>query len=105
MSAGGEVQVFDSGRISLVGTPYLYGAGINLAQGVSNLSRLSLVSTWEALEMASLHPARLLAQERRLGTLNRGKLANLIQYSWTDTGIQVHRTVLHGKVVYDKTSC
>jgi N-acetylglucosamine-6-phosphate deacetylase len=99
-AAGGEVEVAANGRISLAGTPYLAGAGAHLGQGVSNLVRMGVASRRDALRMASLHPARLLARDDRMGTLEAGKLANLIQYSWTDEGIRVHRTVVGGQVVF-----
>ncbi len=100
-AAGGAVEVAASGRISLAGTPYLAGAGAHLAQGVSNLVRMGVASRQDALRMASYHPARLLARDHRMGTLEAGKLANLIQFSWTEAGIRVHRTVLGGQVVFD----
>ena len=37
------------------------------------------VSVEEAIRMASLHPARLLGMEDRLGSIGVGKLANLIE--------------------------
>ncbi len=51
--------------------------------------------------MASLHPARLLSREGELGTLEPGKKANIIVFEWTETGIQVHQTVVEGQVVSD----
>ena len=101
-SAGGDVEVAANGRISLAGTPYLSGAGVHLGRGVSNLVRMGVASRRDALRMASLNPARLLGQEDRMGTLEPGKLANLIQFSWTDDdGIRVHRTLVGGQVVFD----
>ena len=100
-AAGGAVEVAANGRISLAGTPYLAGAGAHLVQGVSNLVRMGVASRQDALRMASLHPARLLARDDRMGTLEAGKLANLIQFSWPEDGIRVHRTVLGGQVVFD----
>ena len=100
-AAGGEVEVAANGRISLAGTPYLAGAGAHLAQGVFNLVRMGVASRRDALRMASLNPARLLSLDDRLGALEPGKLANLIQFSWTGDGIRVHRTVVAGQVVFD----
>ena len=100
-AAGGAVDVAANGRISLAGTPYLAGAGAHLGQGVSNLARMGVGSRGDALRMASLNPARLLARDHRMGTLEAGKLANLIQFSWTEDGIRIHRTVLGGQVVFD----
>lgn len=100
-AAGGEVEVAANGRISLAGTPYLAGAGDHLGQGVSNLVRMGVSTRRDALRMASLNPARLLSLDDRMGALEPGKLANLIQFSWTGDGIRVHRTVVGGQVVFD----
>lgn len=100
-AAGGEVEVAANGRISLAGTPYLAGAGDHLGQGVSNLVRMGVATCRDALRMASLNPARLLSLDDRTGTLEPGKLAHLIQFSWTEEGIRVHRTVVGGQVVFD----
>ena len=100
-AAGGAVEVAADGRISLAGTPYLAGAGVHLAQGVFNLVQMGVASRRDALRMASLNPARLLARDDRMGVLEAGKAANLIQFSWTEDGIRVHRTVVGGQVVFD----
>ena len=100
-AAGGEMEVAANGRISLAGTPYLAGAGSHLGQGVSNLVRMGVSSRRDALRMASLNPARLLSLDDRMGALESGRLASLIQFSWTDEGIRVHRTVVGGQVVFD----
>ena len=100
-AAGGAVEVAADGRISLAGTPYLAGAGVHLAQGVFNLVQIGVASHRDALRMASLNPARLLARDDRMGALEAGKVANLIQFSWTEDGIRVHRTVVSGQVVFD----
>lgn len=100
-AAGGEVEVAGNGRISLAGTPYLAGAGDHLGQGVSNLVRMGVATRRDALRMASLNPARLLSLDDRMGALEPGMLANLIQFSWTGDGILVHRTVVGGQVVFD----
>jgi len=103
-AAGGEVEVDANGRISLAGTPYLAGAGAHLAQGVFNLVRMGVASRRDALRMASLNPARLLSVDDRMGALEAGKPASLIQFSWTDQGICVHRTMVAGQVVFDDGS-
>ena len=100
-AAGGEVEVGADGRISLAGTPYLAGAGAHLAQGVFNLVRMGVASRRDALRMASLNPARFLSPDDRTGALDAGKLANLIQFCWTEEGIRVRRTVVGGQVVFD----
>ena len=95
------IEVGPEGRISLAGTPYLFGAGASIDQGVANVVRFAGISLPEAVHMASLHPAQLMSREGELGTLEPGKKANIIRFEWTETGIQIHQTVVEGQVVFD----
>ncbi len=95
------ILVESGGRISLAGTPYLYGAGVSLQQGVANVVRFAGTSLPEAIHMASLHPTRLLSREGELGTLEPGKKANIMRFEWTETRIQIHQTMVEGQVVFD----
>ena len=95
------IEVGPEGRISLAGTPYLFGAGASIDQGVANVVRFAGISLPEAVHMASLHPAQLMSREGELGTLESGKKANIIRFEWTETGIQIHQTVVEGQVVFD----
>ena len=95
------VEVGPEGRISLAGTPYFFGAGASIDQGVANVVRFAGTPLSEAIHMASLHPAQLLSKEGELGTLEPGKKANIIRFEWTETGIQIQQTVVGGQVVFD----
>ena len=99
------VEVGSGGRISLAGTPYLFGAGASLEQGVGNVVRFAGTSLGEAIHMASLHPTRLLSREGELGTLEPGKKANIIRFEWTEMDIQIRQTVVEGQVVFDAGCC
>ncbi len=57
---GQELEVESSGRIGVVGTPYLAGSGTFLDTCVEHLSRVTGVSPSEAITMASVNPRRLL---------------------------------------------
>ena len=94
------VEVSREGKIALAGTPYLFGAGASIAEGVANVMRFCGISAADAIHMASLNPARLLSREEELGTLEPGKKANLILFDWPDSGIRIHQTVVEGEVVY-----
>ncbi len=95
------IEVGSEGRISLAGTPYLFGAGASLVQAVANVVRFAGTSLSEAIHMASLHPTQLLSRAGELGTLEPGRKANIIRFEWTETGIQIHQTVVEGEVVFD----
>lgn len=95
------IEVDGDGRISLAGTPYLFGAGAALHQAVDNVVRFAGVTLSDAIHMASLHPAQLLERGNELGTLEPGKKANLIQFEWDDTGIGVCQTFVDGELVFE----
>ncbi|MBD3174837.1 MAG: N-acetylglucosamine-6-phosphate deacetylase [Armatimonadia bacterium] len=62
--AGQEIDLLESGRVNLAGTPYLAGSGLSLPDGVARchgLTGLPLVDCWA---MASLNPLRLLGFRR-----------------------------------------
>jgi N-acetylglucosamine-6-phosphate deacetylase len=53
----------------------------------------------EALPMASLNPARAMGLGHRLGSLAKGRDANLV---WLDDDLQVQGTMVNGKWIYRK---
>ena len=53
-----EVELAPSGRLSLVGTPYLAGAALPLIDGVANLRRFADVSLADAVEASVPTPGR-----------------------------------------------
>ena len=72
----------------------LAGADITMAQAVRNAIRLMGVSTEDALRMASLHPARFLRLDHRLGRIQAGWQADLVLL---DADMQVAGTWVAGQ--------
>ena len=62
---GQDVLIRDGGAF-LKGTPYLYGAWANLAQGIERATAAGVVTPAEAIKLASTNPARLLRMENSL---------------------------------------
>lgn len=62
---GGEVELHDSGRLTLRGTPYLAGSASSLADGVANAVGAAGVAVADAWAMASTTPAGLLGLDDR----------------------------------------
>ncbi len=65
VSEGLDVLIRDGGAF-LKGTPYLYGAWANLAQGVERATAAGVVTPAEAIRLASTNPARLLRMDDSL---------------------------------------
>jgi N-acetylglucosamine-6-phosphate deacetylase len=55
-----EVDLSTSGRVSLVGTPFLAGSAVTLPEAIGNAVRFAAVPLTEAVDMASTIPAEYL---------------------------------------------
>ena len=77
----GGWEVLATGKVVVVGTPYLAGSAVPLLQGVSNLARL--VGLDAALAAATVNPARL------LGMAAPTIEANHIRYRVSGVGIEL----------------
>jgi N-acetylglucosamine-6-phosphate deacetylase len=53
----------------------------------------------EAIQMATLNPAKVLGIDDRVGSLEQGKLANLVVL---DENMNVYTTIVKGKIVFKK---
>jgi N-acetylglucosamine-6-phosphate deacetylase len=97
-----QVEVSESGRVSLPGTPYLAGSVLEMHTAVANAVRFAGVTLAEALQMASLHPARAIGIEDQYGVIAEGRRADLILFDWNeDEGdIQIVATIVDGEVGY-----
>jgi N-acetylglucosamine-6-phosphate deacetylase len=92
---GHEVTVRD-GRATLEdGT--LAGSTANLNQCVENAMREMGVPLKDAIQMATLNPARAMGLVDRLGTVEEGKDASLIVI---DENVDVFLSMVKGKIVY-----
>jgi hypothetical protein len=75
----------------------LAGSALTMIQAVRNAVRFGTIPLHEAVHMASLNPARLINEAHRLGSLEAGKLADLVVF---DQSFRVTMTVVGGKIVY-----
>lgn len=98
-----EVEVLPNRRCSLLGTPYLAGSVIDVRTGVGNAVKFAGVGAAQAVQMATLNPARLLGLEQRLGRIAAGQEASMTVCRWQPhvSEIEVLLTVVAGQVVYE----
>lgn len=101
-TAGRTVEVSETGRISLVGTPYLAGSCLEMYRGVANLVRFSDLTLTQALTVSATNPARLLGLGDRVGQVAVGQRADLIVFDWEEETcrLTVRQTIAGGEVVY-----
>jgi N-acetylglucosamine-6-phosphate deacetylase len=94
----GDSQIEVAGsRAVLRGTDTLAGGVTPLISIVKNTVEWCGLSLPDGIKMATLNPARVLGLEDRLGSLNEGKLANLVVF---DREFNVKRTILKGRQVF-----
>ena len=102
---GGEVELFPSGRLELVGTPYLAGSVTALPTCIANAVRFAGATPSEAVRMVTANPSRLLGLPMSVGreSLRTGVAANLTMYGRSEVSgdVEVVRTVIDGIVVYE----
>ena len=102
---GAAVELDDSGRLALQGTPFLAGAVAPLPVCVANATRSAGATQAEAVRMVTANPARLLGLAAMAGhdSLRVGMTANMTMFSQaTHAGdIEIERTIVAGRVVHD----
>ncbi|MDH4219141.1 MAG: N-acetylglucosamine-6-phosphate deacetylase [Candidatus Aminicenantes bacterium] len=84
-------------RATMKNTDVLAGSVLSLNQAVKNMIDWTGISVNQAINMASLNPARVLGLEEEIGSIQTGKMANLTIF---DKEFVVLETVLRGKTVF-----
>jgi len=97
-----DVELTAERRVNLVGTPYLAGSALSLAEGVGNAVRFTGITLAQALALATTTPAALLGIAAAWGELAPGRAADLMLFSW-DEGeqvVQLKALLAQGTVVW-----
>ena len=94
---GGDVEVSDSGKITVAGTPYLAGSGHTLVEILGRVPGATGLNLGQVLALATERPAALLGEEAALAP---GTRADLILFDWTpdEARIALREVVLDGEV-------
>ncbi|WP_284639294.1 N-acetylglucosamine-6-phosphate deacetylase [Paenibacillus silviterrae] len=74
----------------------LAGSRLTMDQAVRNLMNHASVGLVDAFRMASLNPAKVIHQDEQIGSIDKGKLANLLI---VDNEIHVKQIIFHGRPV------
>jgi len=94
---GGQAIVVKEGAVRLPdGT--LAGSALTLDQAVRNIVEFTVASLPEAIQMATLTPARSIGVSNRKGSLEPGKDADIV---FLDDDLNVLQTMVGGEVVYE----
>ena len=95
---GGAVELSADGRLGQVGTPFLAGAALGLADGVARATGAPRLSLGDALRLATRQPGRFTGGR---GVLTVGAPADLIQFEWApgELTLTMSRVLAHGRDV------
>lgn len=98
----GLIEVDENLRVSFPGTPYLAGSALVLLRGVENAMSFAGLTLSEALQLATLNPARAMSLEHQVGQLAVGKRANLMlfRYQPNPPRLELRYVLAAGQPVY-----
>ncbi|MBK7626104.1 MAG: N-acetylglucosamine-6-phosphate deacetylase [Bacteroidales bacterium] len=96
---GADVLLKDDGMLINEELNCLAGASFPLKKGVENIMKLAGYSLSDAIKMASENVARLY-RLNSLGTLEKGKRADIILFELVENQIHIKQTILSGKTVF-----
>lgn len=101
---GLDVEVREDATIRSVGSPYLAGSNLKLADAIGNIVKFADATFSEAVCMATVNPARLLGLQEERGTLAVGTRADIALFRQEDNAWRLEATLKAGKPVYEAQS-
>lgn len=99
-SEGDTIQLTTDGVVMYLARNSLSGSASPVTKGVGNVMKFTGCSMSEAFQMGSTNVARLYGLSDR-GEIVVGKRADLILFSLDDFKINIKKTIVDGKLVYD----
>jgi N-acetylglucosamine-6-phosphate deacetylase len=97
---GDTLELTPEGAVIYPAQKVLSGSGAALPKGVGNVMKVTGCSLAEAIRMASTNPARLYKLDDR-GELKTGMRADLILFTLEDYTMDIKKTIVAGKTVYE----
>jgi N-acetylglucosamine-6-phosphate deacetylase len=98
---GKVVVMTEDGMLKYPAQNVLAGASFPVRTGVKNMVELAGCSLESAIQMATNTPAKVYGLADR-GTLKKGMSADLVIFTFENNEMIIQKTVLQGKVVYQK---
>lgn len=105
----GDYETFVGGKVHLTidkklhlrdNSNILAGSAKSLIEGVSHLVKNDICTLSEALDKASIIPAKVMNLPQKNG-ITKGSPADLIQFRNINGTIQIRKTIKNGEVIYD----
>ncbi len=85
-----EVEVTPQRRVNLPGTPYLAGSVLEMNDAIAMTVAYAGVSLDEAIQMATVNPARILGLDAEIGRIAVGARADLLTLDWNPEAIKLN---------------
>jgi N-acetylglucosamine-6-phosphate deacetylase len=98
---GETIELTKEGKLYYPAQNVLYGSASPITKGVGHIMEVTGCSLADAIQMASTNPAKLYGLNDR-GTLEVGKRADLILFTLDDFKIDIQKTFVEGKMVYER---
>ena len=96
-STGQVINVSHNGTELRIPSGALAGSALTMDRGLKNFTANSGTDLDETWPCSSLNAARLIGIDHETGSIEKGKLADLVL---TDSEFTVHRTIIEGKSIY-----
>ena len=93
------VVMTPEGMIQYPAQDVLAGASLPITMGIFNIMKFTNCSLAEAIQMATVNPARLFGLNDR-GKIEIGRRADLVLFSVEENGLVIHKTIVAGREVY-----
>jgi N-acetylglucosamine-6-phosphate deacetylase len=85
-----DVEVLESRRVNLPGSPYLAGSVLEMNRAIEMTIAFAEISLAEAVQMATLNPARAIGVEDEIGTIAVGMRAEILLAEWDNARLTLH---------------
>jgi len=95
------VVMTPDGMIKYPAQNVLAGASLPITRGIFNIIKFTNCSLAEAIQMATINPARLYEINDR-GEIKVGKRADLVLFSLWENDLVIHKTIVAGREVYSR---
>ena len=97
---GDDIELTVDGKIQYPAQQVLAGSASSIEKGIGHAMKVTGCSLADAIGMASVNPAKLYGIKDR-GTLEVGKRADLVLLTLEDYVINIQKTYVKGKLVYN----
>jgi len=94
-----DADLTPDGRVVLAGTGKLAGSALRMHHGIANMMRLGGLSLRDAVQTATVNPARIVRLEGRMRGLKAGEAADIVAFHMRDGAIAIDSVYLDGEAV------